>query len=175
MSMQLPDVVRDGIRNRKRFTTPGLLGYYTHGRTYMLGSPAHWNDDGQVHDLILIQPDGTVIPLRPNVNPDLVEAVTKLLAEPDDEPSEPTARRNAIISHSNMRTIHYLLEPAYQGHTSVAGVLKLATGELTVQGQDLVALHPSEVLTDQGDAVERVEEIIRSWGYQIADRFEVQS
>lgn len=53
------------------------LAYLTKGGTYMIASAAAGNDDDRPHDLIAVLLDGTVLVLRPTVNPDLFEAVAE--------------------------------------------------------------------------------------------------
>ena len=56
------------------------VAYVTGGGTYIIASSPRITDDGKPHDLVAILPgalNGTrVVPLRPTVNPDLIEALT---------------------------------------------------------------------------------------------------
>lgn len=67
------------------------VGSVTEGGTYVIASSPDWNDDDQPHDLVAVLPapiEGTrVLPLRPNVNPDLVGALRAAL----DTATEPAA------------------------------------------------------------------------------------
>lgn len=62
------------------------VGYVTDGGTYVIASTPAWNDDDRPHDLVAVLPapiEGTrVLPLRPNVNPDLVDALRAALDAP---------------------------------------------------------------------------------------------
>ena len=59
---------------------PGTIGYVTDGGTYIIASQAEWNDDGKPHDLVAILSahigdNSRIMPLRPTVNPDLLDAL----------------------------------------------------------------------------------------------------
>ncbi|HEU5046104.1 MAG TPA: hypothetical protein VFT75_18435 [Nocardioidaceae bacterium] len=73
----LPPEVVDAIRDRVPFNNAQLRGDFTMGGSYIVSSPARVNDDNRRHDLLLVLPvdlgSGRVIPLRFNVNPELVE------------------------------------------------------------------------------------------------------
>lgn len=78
------------IAARQRFTSLYLQGYVTAGGTYMLASPARWNDNGQRRDLIALLPGrlmrdlgggGPVVPVSMFVNPVLVEFIRDFLEE----------------------------------------------------------------------------------------------
>lgn len=64
-----------------------LYGYETRGGTYMLASPAKWNDSGTPRDLIAILPAAAtalglptrVLVLTPTVTPELAEALREAL------------------------------------------------------------------------------------------------
>ena len=60
-----------------------LTAYTTEGGTYVMASNPDWNDDHRPHDLVVVLPapiEGTrVLPLRPTVNPDLVDALRAAL------------------------------------------------------------------------------------------------
>lgn len=57
----------------------GVETYVTKGGTYIIATSPAYTDDNRLHDLVVILPDplnGTrVVPLRPTVNPDLIEAL----------------------------------------------------------------------------------------------------
>lgn len=77
----------DAIRGRRPFLVGSLMGYTTHGGTYMLATPAPWTDDGYRRDLVAILPGdlghGRVLPLYVGVNPALVDEVERLLLVDD--------------------------------------------------------------------------------------------
>lgn len=54
--------------------------YVSDGGTYLIASLPKWNDDLLPHDLIAVLRDGTVLPLRPNVNPEMVEQIKAAFA-----------------------------------------------------------------------------------------------
>lgn len=64
-----------------------LAVYTTPGGTAMICSRAIYNDDDRPHDLVAVLAGRVVVPLRPNVSPDLVSG---LIAELD--------RRRATVS-----------------------------------------------------------------------------
>ena len=75
----------DGIIDAAATRTTGEIDfatvtYVTEGGTYIIACSPKLTDDGKPHDLVAILPaalGGTrVIPLRPTVNPDLIEALT---------------------------------------------------------------------------------------------------
>jgi hypothetical protein len=75
--------VAERIAKRKKITekhSPHLEAYHSRGGSYLIASPARWNDKLKPVDLLLVLPDDTVIVLRPTVNPKLVEDVRQALA-----------------------------------------------------------------------------------------------
>lgn len=71
---------RNAIRKRRSFEDPHLIGYRTRGGTYMIAAVGRWTDDGEDHDLIMIDIMGEVVPVRPTVNPDLVAHIREIIA-----------------------------------------------------------------------------------------------
>ncbi len=51
--------------------------YWTRGNTYIIASPAKWNDDDEIHDIIAIGRRGEVTALVVTANPDLVEQISQ--------------------------------------------------------------------------------------------------
>ena len=60
----------------------GTLSYITKGGTWVLASKGIYNDDGRPHDLVAVLQDGSVLPLRPTVNPELVQQLTDAFRTP---------------------------------------------------------------------------------------------
>lgn len=60
---------------------PWTIGYWTRGGTYIIASNGKQTDNQEPHDLLAIDFHGHVKLLRANVNFDLIEFVTKLVAE----------------------------------------------------------------------------------------------
>lgn len=76
---QMNPRVAVAIKDRVSFRHADLISYHTRGGTYMLATPALYNDDDQTHDLIAIDSWGGVHAVRPTTNPDLVKAVEEAL------------------------------------------------------------------------------------------------
>lgn len=86
--------VAERIAKRKKVTakhSPHLEAYRSRGGSYLIASPARWNDKLKPVDLLLILPDDTVAVLRPTVNPALVEDV-RLALEIENERDDADAR-----------------------------------------------------------------------------------
>lgn len=56
------------------------FAYVSDGGTWMLASHPRWNDDGKPHDLAAVLRDGTVLALRPTVNPELIQQLREAFA-----------------------------------------------------------------------------------------------
>lgn len=73
--MKLAPELKEAIRTATPAKTSQADTYITKGGTFMIASPAKWNDSGKPQDLIAIGRFGEVLALSPTVNPDFVEAV----------------------------------------------------------------------------------------------------
>lgn len=77
-------VTLERIAQRKPVTEkhdPWILGYRTKGGSYIVASNGRQTDSGKPHDLMLIRLDGSVVVLRPNVNPAAVADVRRYVRD----------------------------------------------------------------------------------------------
>jgi len=86
MTAFLSPEAAESIRKRKPYgiaQDPFTVGYHTKGGSYMIASNGRQNDRPGLVDLAIILPIGTVLALRPTVNPDFIAAIEAAIQEED--------------------------------------------------------------------------------------------
>lgn len=82
------------ILERLPFEHTALMGYHAEGGAYLLAATGWWSADNKPHDLVVLRPiplNGTrVVPLYPDVNPDLIRALKNLLDDPSTDDTNDT-------------------------------------------------------------------------------------
>lgn len=73
--MELLEKLKESIRTATPAKTPQADTYISKGGTFMIASPALWNDSGKPQDLIAIGRCGGAVALSPTVHPDFLKAV----------------------------------------------------------------------------------------------------
>lgn len=94
------------ILERLPFEHTALMGYHAEGGAYLLATTGWWSADNKPHDLVVLRPiplNGTrVVPLYPDVNPDLIRALKNLLDD-DNEEDDVTAWNEYTTDEITMR------------------------------------------------------------------------
>lgn len=84
----LSEEFKSALRAGEPFRDSSVFAYVTRGGTYMIASPAHWNDNGKPRDLLMIRKAEVgsgggldVIELSPLVHEDFAPQVRAALAQ----------------------------------------------------------------------------------------------